>query len=721
MTASETDGTGYITTITNSYTPGKVSVEVTKEWDDNNDQDGVRPDKILVQLYADGVASGSAVELNVSNGWHYIWNNLDEMKDGEAIVYTVDETAVPEGYTKTEIKAGTNGYSFTIVNKHTPETVDVKVIKVWDDANDQDGKRPESLKVTLSNGTEVELNEGNSWTATVKDLPKYKDGKEIVYTWTEEDLPEGYELVSNNTEGLVTTITNKHTPETVDVKVIKVWDDANDQDGKRPESLKVTLSNGTEVELNEGNNWTATVKDLPKYENGQQIVYRWTEETLPEGYRMTASETDGTGYITTITNSYTPGKVSVEVTKEWDDNNDQDGVRPDKILVQLYADGVASGSAVELNVSNGWHYIWNNLDEMKDGEAIVYTVDETAVPEGYTKTEIKAGTNGYSFTIVNKHTPETVDVKVIKVWDDANDQDGKRPESLKVTLSNGTEVELNEGNSWTATVKDLPKYKDGKEIVYTWTEEDLPEGYELVSNNTEGLVTTITNKHIPEKTSIYVEKQWRDDDNRDGLRPDSIHVQLVADGEPVGEPVELSESNGWKFTWDDLDLMSEGKMIEYTVEETDLPEGYGIMINGNANDGYLIINPHEPEKIELDGVKIWQGETDKDHQRPESVTIRLYADGKEINSVKVTAENGWTFSFKDLYKFENGVEITYTITEDPVVGYKSDIEGMVVTNTWEPTEIPKTADAPVKLAALMFITSAVGLIAVVKRKKREIV
>ena len=198
-------------------------------------------------------------------------------------------------------------------------------------------------------------------------------------------------------------------------------------------------------------------------------------------------------------------------------------------------------------------------------------------------------------------------------------------------------------------------------------------------------------------------------------------MQLVADGEPVGEPVELSESNGWKFTWDDLDLMSEGKMIEYTVEETDLPEGYGIMINGNANDGYLIINPHEPEKIELDGVKIWQGETDKDHQRPESVTIRLYADGKEINSVKVTAENGWTFSFKDLYKFENGVEITYTITEDPVVGYKSDIEGMVVTNTWEPTEIPKTADAPVKLAALMFITSAVGLIAVVKRKKREIV
>ena len=651
---------------------------------------------------------------------------------------TVTVTDPGDGQLKAVLSGDTTtGSDLNFLNKY--QVTSVTVNKIWDDANDQDGKRADvnatvQLYKTVNDveteiGSPVDVGTADNWSYTWNELPVYENG-EVVKYFVRETLSNGcaYEksgdevtLIANvDTDGEI-TITNSYTPETVDVKVIKVWDDANDQDGKRPESLKVTLSNGTVVELNEGNSWTATVKDLPKYENGQQIVYRWTEETLPEGYRMTASETDGTGYITTITNSYTPGKVSVEVTKEWDDNNDQDGVRPDKILVQLYADGVASGSAVELNVSNGWHYIWNNLDEMKDGEAIVYTVDETAVPEGYTKTEIKAGTNGYSFTILNKHTPETVDVKVIKVWDDANDQDGKRPESLKVTLSNGTEVELNEGNSWTATVKDLPKYKDGKEIVYTWTEEDLPEGYELVSNNTEGLVTTITNKHIPEKTSIYVEKQWRDDDNRDGLRPDSIHVQLVADGEPVGEPVELSESNGWKFTWDDLDLMSEGKMIEYTVEETDLPEGYGIMINGNANDGYLIINPHEPEKIELDGVKIWQGETDKDHQRPESVTIRLYADGKEINSVKVTAENGWTFSFKDLYKFENGVEITYTITEDPVVGYKSDIEGMVVTNTWEPTEIPKTADAPVKLAALMFITSAVGLIAVVKRKKREIV
>ena len=64
-----------------------------------------------------------------------------------------------------------------------PETTSVSVKKVWDDANNQDGKRPDSITVTLSNGTEFTLNEANDWTATVEDLPMYDGGKEISYTW----------------------------------------------------------------------------------------------------------------------------------------------------------------------------------------------------------------------------------------------------------------------------------------------------------------------------------------------------------------------------------------------------------------------------------------------------------------------------------------------------------------------------------------------------------
>ena len=95
--------------------------------------------------------------------------------------------------------------------------------------------------------------------------------------------------------------------------------------------------------------------------------------------------------------------------------------------------------------------------------------------------------------MINTHEPELIDLTVKKVWDDANNQDGKRPASLAVTLSNGTEVTLNAANNWTATVKNLPKYADGKEIEYTWKEDALPAGYTLTDTSVNGTVTTLTN------------------------------------------------------------------------------------------------------------------------------------------------------------------------------------------------------------------------------------
>ena len=96
------------------------------------------------------------------------------------------------------------------------------------------------------------------------------------------------------------------------------------------------------------------------------------------------------------------------------------------------------------------------------------------------------------------NTRQQVSATVIKVWDDFDDRYGKRPESLDVDLlADGVKkdtVTLNEGNKWTATVKDLPKYDaEGKEIKYTWAEGKLPAGYELTNTETEGRVTTLTN------------------------------------------------------------------------------------------------------------------------------------------------------------------------------------------------------------------------------------
>ncbi|WP_119863584.1 Cna B-type domain-containing protein, partial [Megasphaera stantonii] len=175
-------------------------------------------------------------------------------------------------------------------------------------------------------------------------------------------------------------ITNTHNPETTEVSGQKTWNDNEDQDGKRPKSITVNLlANGKQVqskEVSETDGWKYEFTNLPKYENGQEITYTVMENQVPE------YNTEIKGFD--ITNSYTPGKTSVSVTKTWDDNNNQDGLRPNSIKVQLYANGEAKGSPIELTEGNQWNHTWNDLAEKTKGQTIAYTVKEVDQVPGYT-------------------------------------------------------------------------------------------------------------------------------------------------------------------------------------------------------------------------------------------------------------------------------------------------------------------------------------------------
>ncbi len=56
-----------------------------------------------------------------------------------------------------------------------------------------------------------------------------------------------------------------------------------------------------QVELSPANKWMATITDLPKYENGVEIVYTWREVQMPAGYKLTSTVVEGT--VTAITNT----------------------------------------------------------------------------------------------------------------------------------------------------------------------------------------------------------------------------------------------------------------------------------------------------------------------------------------------------------------------------------------------------------------------------------
>jgi hypothetical protein len=200
-----------------------------------------------------------------------------------------------------------------------------------------------------------------------------------------------------------------------------------------------------------------------------------------------------------ITVTVTTPVISKTVTKVWDDNDNQDGLRPPTVWVQLLADGVPAGIAGELNVGNLWSYTWDELPVYNAGVEIVYTVAEiTAVPEYGTTYNQEAS------SITNTHTPAVTSKTVTKVWDDNDNVDRLRPASVMVQLlADGSPVgqaaELNAGNSWSQTWHNLPVNKDGKAIVYTVKEITSIDGYK-VTYDQEAL--KITNVHVPAKVII---------------------------------------------------------------------------------------------------------------------------------------------------------------------------------------------------------------------------
>lgn len=294
-------------------------------------------------------------------------------------------------------------------------------------------------------------------------------------------------------------------PKITKISVKKVWNDADNADGIRPESIKVQLyKNGNTkvydaVELSEKNNWSYTWEGLPTMENNEDIIYAVDEVEIPAGYEKEVTNKE-TKFI--ITNTHVPDVTKISVEKVWDDNNDQDGIRPTTIKVQLYADGKASGRTVELSENNNWKYTWNNLSKQKAGEDIVYTVDEVEIPDVYIKTVTSKGT---AFTITNTHTPETTAVKVTKIWKDSNDKYQKRPDSIEVQLYKsvagkidavGDPVELSENNGWKYTWSNLAKQEKGVTIIYSVDEVEVPEGYsKTVVRENDGKVVSfvITN------------------------------------------------------------------------------------------------------------------------------------------------------------------------------------------------------------------------------------
>ncbi|ETS88424.1 putative collagen adhesin, partial [Streptococcus sp. BS29a] len=237
--------------------------------------------------------------------------------------------------------------------------------------------------------------------------------------------------------------------------------------------------------------------------------------------------------------------------------------------------------------ANTWVASFTKLPQYEAGKEITYSIKEVDVPAGY-----EASVTGQ--VVTNTHNPETVVLSGTKVWDDNNNQDGKRTKSVKVQILNGDkvvqEIEVSEATGWKFESKALPKYENGQEIKYT-VKEVAVASYETTITSEKDGKYTITNKHTPEKTTVKGKKIWNDANNKDGIRPDSITVKLLADGKETVQEATVSEATGWTYEFTGLDRYKEnGQEIKYSVVEVPV-DGYTSEV-----EGFNITNTHTPEK-----------------------------------------------------------------------------------------------------------------------------
>lgn len=162
--------------------------------------------------------------------------------------------------------------------------------------------------------------------------------------------------------------------------------------------------------------------------------------------------------------------------------------------------------------------------------------------------------------------------------------------------------------------------------------------------------------------NVSLTTEWNDSDNQDGSRPEKTTVQLTANGQLTGEPVELNADNNWTYEWKQLLAEDEeGTNIVYRVT-ADAPEEYTAKVTGSADDGFVVTYTHEIAKTSVTASVEWDDADDKDGIRPKSVSFQLKADGENVgDAITVNAGSNWTKTWEDLPEKKAGKALTYTV------------------------------------------------------------
>lgn len=622
--------------------------------------------------------------------------------------YTVVETIPSDGHTYVTTVNGepseTRSTTFTVEPGETTtvafdntvsDTTSVTVTKVWDDHDNRDFKRPNKITVQLLKGTEVleeqeisaaenvDKNDTNRWNYTWDNLPKYEDGVEIEYRVNEKSVPAEY---SNAVDGY--TITNSYTPGEVSVSVRKVWNDANNFYGKRPESVTVTLykdgvPTGESLTLNDDNGWSGTFTGLDKYSGaGKEAVYTVQESTVPNGYTETVAGKMDTGY--TITNTLTRD-ASFTVSKvAKNENGDADNASTFTFQLTLNGKPVTDAK-VQIGDDAAVTIGTDGTFQLKGGRTATIS-NLPVLPEGvtYTVTEIFSGSAGNAWTTTTN--AGTKEPRVASVADNGSVTFNNARISRTITVNktwvdggeNGRQethftLQKKVGNDWadvtSASTKGnsvsfiVPKFdENGTEIVYQVT-EDVPAGYTVDGNPKtvdENGTVAFTNTR---RMQVVVKKEWQTNGIKVTTNP-TVKFQLYKGDQAVeGQTKELTHGQT-SVTFENLPYSE-----DYTVKEVSIKGGKIATLdeNGNATnvdaEDYFTRAADKAVGVPKNKDGVLTGEvtfTNTATHRAVTVTKKV-----DLNGTEWTANAYPTFNFKLEWKSADNQTHTVTLNLTP--------------------------------------------------------
>lgn len=424
----------------------RLAISVTKRWSDNLDADGYRTKSVTVQLQQNGHPFGDAVTLGSSNHWTTTWPELLATDgNGKTYSYTVNEIQGPDFAKKYHFtlqkRPLTDGYEFTMINIHKPDTIDLEATKQWNDADDQDGVRPDQVCVVVYGTSDQPKDDGSSQYEPVKEIMLKENCEQL--TARKNWMMKASGLPKNNIYGK---------PYTYTVEETRLGYASTDADGKTTYTYKDVMD-GTD---------SANVNADTKYEKpGYSYKTVKADGTAGDATETGCTSTDITTCEVTITNKHTPETVSFSVTKHWDDAGNQLGQRPKTLTFWVLSSIWKNGGSTQKEYLPGWP-----TPQTATGECSKSVADYTTGLAGATGLTVSGTAWGKSCIVLAK--------------------------SGAVDASDAGLDSTDTAETWpTYTFENLPKYYKGQEIHYDVT-ESMPTRLANRSDDYEATVKETT-------------------------------------------------------------------------------------------------------------------------------------------------------------------------------------------------------------------------------------